>query len=190
MGQKFFKRQKAEDTEGMAFPARLARLIIRRRGLIESVFAVGCLFSLLAMFFVNVNYDLTEYLPDDAESSIGIDVMEQEFGYPGTARVMIKDVSLYEAKQYKDKLEAVDGVDQVLWCDSAVNIYSGEDFIDEEEIRDYYKDGCAVMDVTFVESDDSDRTSRAIDEMEKITGEKGRFTGMAVQNNSLESTME
>lgn len=190
MGQKFFKRQKAEDAEGMAFSARLARLIIRRRGLIESVFAVGCLFSLLAMFFVNVNYDLTEYLPDDAESSIGIDVMEQEFGYPGTARVMIKDVSLYEAKQYKDKLEAVDGVDQVLWCDSAVNIYSGEDFIDEEEIRDYYKDGCAVMDVTFVESDDSDRTSRAIDEMEKITGEKGRFTGMAVQNKSLESTME
>ena len=190
MGQKFFKRQKAEDAEGMAFPARLARLIIRRRGLIESVFAAGCLFSLLAMFFVNVNYDLTEYLPDDAESSIGIDVMEQEFGYPGTARVMIKDVSLYEAKQYKDKLEAVDGVDQVLWCDSAVNIYSGEDFIDEEEIRDYYKDGCAVMDVTFVESDDSDRTSRAIDEMEKITGEKGRFTGMAVQNKSLESTME
>lgn len=190
MGQKFFKRQKAEDTEGMAFSARLARLIIRRRGLIESVFAAGCLFSLLAMFFVNVNYDLTEYLPDDAESSIGIDVMEQEFGYPGTARVMIKDVSLYEAKQYKDKLEAVDGVDQVLWCDSAVNIYSGEDFIDEEEIRDYYKDGCAVMDVTFVESDDSDRTSRAIDEMEKITGEKGRFTGMAVQNKSLESTME
>ena len=190
MGQKFFKRQKAEDTEGMAFPARLARLIIRRRGLIESVFAAGCLFSLLAMFFVNVNYDLTEYLPDDAESSIGIDVMEQEFGYPGTARVMIKDVSLYEAKQYKDKLEAVDGVDQVLWCDSAVNIYAGEDFIDEEKIRDYYKDGCAVMDVTFVESDDSDRTSRAIDEMEKITGEKGRFTGMAVQNKSLESTME
>lgn len=190
MGQKFFKRQKAEDTEGMAFSARLARLIIRRRGLIESVFAAGCLFSLLAMFFVNVNYDLTEYLPDDAESSIGIDVMEQEFGYPGTARVMIKDVSLYEAKQYKDKLEAVDGVDQVLWCDSAVNIYSGEDFIDEEEIQDYYKDGCAVMDVTFVESDDSDRTSRAIDEMEKITGEKGRFTGMAVQNKSLESTME
>lgn len=190
MGQKFFNRQKAEDAEGMAFSARLARLIIRRRGLIESVFAAGCLFSLLAMFFVNVNYDLTEYLPDDAESSIGIDVMEQEFGYPGTARVMIKDVSLYEAKQYKDKLEAVDGVDQVLWCDSAVNIYSGEDFIDEEEIRDYYKDGCAVMDVTFVESDDSDRTSRAIDEMEEITGEKGCFTGMAVQNKSLSSTLE
>ena len=190
MGQKFFKRQKAEDAEGMAFSARLARLIIRRRGLIESVFAAGCLFSLLAMFFVNVNYDLTEYLPDDAESSIGIDVMEQEFGYPGTARVMIKDVSLYEAKQYKDKLEAVDGVDQVLWCDSAVNIYAGEDFIDEEKIRDYYKDGCAVMDVTFVESDDSDRTSRAIDEMEEITGEKGCFTGMAVQNKSLSSTLE
>ena len=48
---------------------------------------------------------------------------------PGTARIMLKDVTLYEAKQYKDKMEDVDGVDQILWCDSTVNIYSGEDFI-------------------------------------------------------------
>ena len=61
--------------------------------------------------------------------------MEDEFGYPGTARLMIKDVSLYEAKQYKDKLEAVDGVDQILWCDSTVNIYSGEDFIRRRILR-------------------------------------------------------
>lgn len=198
MGQKWFdrlknrKRRNGEQTDKgeTPFAARLARLIIRKRGWIESVFAAGCLFSLLAMFFVNVNYDLTKYLPADAESSIGLDVMEEEFGYPGTARVMIKDVSLYEAKQYKDRLEAVDGVDQILWCDSQVNIYAGEDFIDEEQIRDYYKDGCAVMDITFEESDDSRRTSQAIDEMKEITGDKGCYVGMAVQNKSLEETLE
>ena len=43
---------------------------------------------------------------------------------------MLKDVSLYEAKQYKDRLEAVDGVDQILWCDSTVNVYAGEDFLE------------------------------------------------------------
>ena len=86
--------------------------------------------------FRQYNYDLTKYLPDTAESAIGLDVMRDKFGYPGTARVMVKDVSLYEAKQYKDEILAeIDGVDQVLWCDSSVNIYAGEDFINESDIK-------------------------------------------------------
>lgn len=188
--EKIQEKKKTEDLEGRGFSAVLARFIIRKRGWIESVFVFGCLFSLIAMFFVNINYDLTKYLPDDAPSNIGLDRMEDEFGYPGTSRVMIRDVSLYEAKQYKDKLEAVDGVDQIMWCDSAVNIYSGEDFIANEDISDYYKDNCAVMDIVFDESDDSTRTSHAIDAMEKITGDKGAYVGMAVQNKSLRETTE
>lgn len=169
---------------------RLARFIIKKQKWIESVFAAGCLFSLIAMLFVNVNYDLTEYLPDTARSHIGLDQMEAAFGYPGTARVMLKDVSLYEAKQYKDRLEAVDGVDQILWCDSTVNIYAGEDFIDVESIEDYYKDGCAVMDVTFDEGDTSAKTAQAIEQMQAITGEKGYYVGMAVQTKSLTENVE
>jgi predicted RND superfamily exporter protein len=192
MGDKLLlKRKKKRENERAERPSiRLAEFIIHTRHLIESLFAAGCLFSLLAMLFVNVNYDLTEYLPDSAVSSIGLHKMEDEFGYPGTARLMLKDVSLYEAKQYKDKLEAVDGVDQILWCDSTVNIYAGEDFINEEDIKDYYKDGCAVMDITFTEGDTSKKTSRAIDEMKEITGDKGYYVGMAVQNKSLEENME
>ena len=79
-------------------------MIVKKQKWIVSLFVIGCLFSLIAMFFVNVNYDLTEYLPGDAESRIGLEVMEREFGYPGTARVMLKDVSIYEAKQIKDQL--------------------------------------------------------------------------------------
>ena len=169
---------------------RLARFIIKKQKWIESVFAAGCLFSLIAMLFVNVNYDLTEYLPDTARSHIGLDQMESAFGYPGTARVMLKDVSLYEAKQYKDRLEAVDGVDQILWCDSTVNIYAGEDFIDMKSIEDYYKDGCAVMDVTFDEGDTSAKTAQAIEQMQAITGEKGYYVGMAVQTKSLTENVE
>ena len=198
MGQKLFGRIKdrmhrvkgQEMQEGDKFSFRMARFIIHKKGWIESVFVAGCVFSLIAMLFVNVNYDLTEYLPASARSCIGLDLMEDEFGYPGTARLMIKDVSLYEAKQYKDKLEAVDGVDQILWCDSTVNIYSGEDFIRQEDIKDYYKDGCAVMDITFDQGDTAKKTSQAIDEMKAITGDKGYYVGMAVQNKSLTENVE
>ena len=126
-----------------------------------------------------VNYDLTEYLPDTVQSKQGLDLMEEKFGYPGTARIMIDGVTLYQAKQYKDQLEAVDGVDQILWLDTETDVFSADSFIDGDDIADYYKDGSAVMDVTFVEGDTDKRTSRA----------KGYFTGMAVQNKSLEENV-
>ena len=138
---------------------------------------------------MEVNYDLTEYLPDTVQSKQGLDLMEEKFGYPGTARIMIDGVTLYQAKQYKDQLEAVDGVDQILWLDTETDVFSADSFIDGDDIADYYKDGSAVMDVTFVEGDTDKRTSRAIDEMEKILGDKGYFTGMAVQNKSLEENV-
>lgn len=181
------KPEKAAGGDG--FSMQLARFIIHKKGFIESVFVAGCVFCLFAMLFVNVNYDLTEYLPDTAQSSAGLTKMEDEFGYPGTARLMLEDVTLYEAKQYKDKLEAVDGVDQILWCDSTVNVYAGEDFIQADDIKDYYKDGYAVMDITFDEGDTSKKTYSAIDAMEEITGDKGYYVGMAVQNKSLEENM-
>lgn len=188
--KKAYREEVREPGRRESFPARLARFIIHKKGWIEGIFGAGCIFSLIAMLFVNVNYDLTKYLPGTAPSCIGLDKMEQDFGYPGTARLMIRGVSLYEAKQYKDKLEAVDGVDRILWCDSLVNVYSGEDFINQKDIEDYYKDGCAVMDITFDQGDTSKKTSQAIDEMKDITGDKGYFVGMAVQNKSLTENVE
>lgn len=169
---------------------QLARSIMKHQRAIETVFVICCLFSLVAMLFVRVNYDLTEYLPDSAPSCEGLHRMEDTFGYPGTARLMLKDVTLYEAKNLKDQLEAVDGVDQILWCDTTTDVYQGEDFLDLKEIEDYYRDGCAVMDITFEEGDTSKRTSQAIDRMAELTGDRGYFVGMAVQNKSLTENVE
>ena len=41
------------------------------------------------------------------------------------------------------------------------------------------------MDIVFEKGDTSRKTSRAIDAMQEITGEKGHYVGMAVQNKSL-----
>lgn len=159
--------------------------IIERSRAIEIVFVIAVLLSMLAAPFVNINYDLTRYLPDTVQSKAGLDLMEEKFGYPGTGRVMIEDVTLYEAKQYKDKLEKVDGVDQIMWLDTGTDVFSSDAFINFNSIDDYYKDGSAVMDIVFEKGDTSRKTSRAIDAMQEITGEKGHYVGMAVQNKSL-----
>lgn len=180
-----FLRDKRKQLEEKKGSFSLPVFIIERSRAIEIVFVIAVLLSMLAAPFVNINYDLTRYLPDTVQSKAGLDLMEEKFGYPGTGRVMIEDVTLYEAKQYKDKLEKVDGVDQIMWLDTGTDVFSSDAFINFNSIDDYYKDGSAVMDIVFEKGDHSRKTSRAIDAMQEITGEKGHYVGMAVQNKSL-----
>ncbi|NSF85600.1 MMPL family transporter [[Clostridium] symbiosum] len=180
-----FLRDKRKQLEEKKSSFSLPVFIIERSRAIEIVFVIAVLLSMLAAPFVNINYDLTRYLPDTVQSKAGLDLMEEKFGYPGTGRVMIEDVTLYEAKQYKDKLEKVDGVDQIMWLDTGTDVFSSDAFINFNSIDDYYKDGSAVMDIVFEKGDTSRKTSRAIDAMQEITGEKGHYVGMAVQNKSL-----
>lgn len=168
---------------------RFTDFIIHKRKWIEKIFAIAVVLSIIALCFVRVNYDLSKYLPDDAASKTGLNVMEEEFGYPGTARVMIGEVSLYEAKLYKDRIQEVDGVNMVTWADTATDVYQSELFIDYDAIEDYYKDGYAVMDIIFDEDDSDPKTHNALNEIEAITGDKGYFMGPAVQNKSLDETL-
>ncbi|MDD3205562.1 MAG: MMPL family transporter [Lachnospiraceae bacterium] len=162
-------------------------MIIDKRKTIEVVFAVLFVICLLLSPMVKVNYDLTEYLPESVTSKKAIDLMEQEFGYPGTARIMIKDVSIYEASIYKQMIEKIDGVDMVSWMSS--DVYMSQGFVEVDKQKDYYKDDCAVMDVTFVEGDTTERTKEAVGEIQELLGEKGCFAGPAVENKSLEKTL-
>ena len=90
-----------------------ADTVVKIRHYIEMLFIVLIFINLINIPLVKVNYDLTEYLPSYTESKVAIDLMEQEFGYPGTARIMITDVSVYEAYVYKQMLENIEGVDMV-----------------------------------------------------------------------------
>lgn len=164
-------------------------LIIHKRKHIEKLFAFLFVLSLLCIPLVGVNYDLTKYLPDDVPTSKAIDVMEQAFTYPGTARVMLQNVTLREAKSIKDRIADVDGVDMILWCDSTTNIYGSSEFIDYDDIEDYYKDGDAYMDITFLERDSSDRTHAAIREIQQIVDGKGFVAGSAASDTELGPTI-
>lgn len=163
----------------------IVNFIVYRSKWIEKIFVVFFLISAICFPFVQINYDLSKYLPGEMPSKQGIDLMEEEFGYPGTARVMIDDVSIYEAKIYKDRIENIDGVDMVMWADSVIDLHQSELFVNYEDIEDYYKDRTAIMDVTFVGNDSDQNTRDALKKIEGLLGEKGHFGGQAVQNKFL-----
>lgn len=168
-----------------------ADFIVDHNGIISKIVLVLVVFNLICIPFVGVNYDLTSYLPDECDSTIAINEMKKSFGYPGTGRIMLKDVSLYEAKQYKTRFEDVKGVDQVIWCDTTgQQVYQGSDFINYTDIDEFYKDNCAVMDVTFDEGDTSKLTHQAINDIEKIIGDKGYIVGMSPTNKFIEENVQ
>lgn len=163
--------------------------IINKSKPIEKIFITLVILCAVLACFVPVNYDLTEYLPADAPTKQGLNVMEKEFGYPGTARLMLEDVSVYEAKIYKDQVESVEGVAMVMWLDTLNDVYQSELFLNTDEMTNYYKDNCAVMDIIFTGSDYDKTTEHALDQIASITGEKGHMMGSAVQTKALSENL-
>lgn len=92
--------------------------IVDHQNLIIVVFLI--LFAVCAACqpLVAVNYDMNGYLPRESPSTIALDLMEQEYsgGIPN-ARVMVQDVTIPQALEYKEQLLTVDGVTDVTWLD-------------------------------------------------------------------------
>ncbi|HWP52144.1 MAG TPA: MMPL family transporter [Clostridia bacterium] len=168
---------------------RLISFIVRRRNAIEKFFILMVVLSAVASLMIRVNYDLTEYLPTWAPTKQGIDVMEEQFGYPGTARVMVKDVTIYEAKLYKEKIKAIDGIDSVTWADTSADIYTSQAFLEASDIDDYYKDNCAVYDVIFEAGDSDPASYTAINEIRHMLGDKCSISGPTVENKTVSENM-
>ena len=89
---------------------------------------------------------MKDYLPTDSPSTEAMDVMEDEFSSstPDT-NVMIYDVTIQEAIDFKEKLAAIDGVTDVTWLDDAADIRTPIEMIDEDTVETYYKDNHALF---------------------------------------------
>ncbi|MDD3569906.1 MAG: multidrug transporter, partial [Lachnospiraceae bacterium] len=168
---------------------KIAHTVVYKGKVIEKIFLVLVILCAIFYPFVGVNYDLSEYLPQFAPTKQALDVMEREFGYPGMARIMVKDVTLYEAKAIRAEIADVEGVDLVIGVDSLKDVNLSESFIDADSIDDFYKDGCAVMTIVFEDGDSDKQTHKALDEIYKIVGDRGCYGGTAVNNKSRQETI-
>lgn len=151
--------------------------IVSHRKLIIAVFII--LFAVCAVCkqFVAVNYDMNDYLPDKSASTQALDLMENEYdgGIPN-ARVMVQNVSVPQALEYKEKLLAVDGVTDVTWLDDAASVTVPLETIDTDTAETYYKDGNALFSVTV----DEDKRIEAVEKIREIIGDDNAMTGSAV----------
>src|SRR5690625_7152360 len=89
---------------------------------------------------------MIDFLPQNASSTKAMDVMEEEFeGRVANTRVMIKDVSIQQALAFKEDIEAIDGVSDVMWLDDVIDIRTPIEMIDTDTIETYFKDNNALF---------------------------------------------
>lgn len=120
---------------------------------------------------------MVDYLPEDAPSVEAMNVLEEEFSESVTnARVMVKNVSIQEALQYKQELAAIDGVSNVMWLDDAIDIKTPIEIADEETVENYYKDQSALFSLTVAEGNEVEITN----DIYELIGEENAMSGEAV----------
>ncbi|WP_198507832.1 efflux RND transporter permease subunit [Bacillus sp. FJAT-45037] len=155
----------------------IAALIIKHKKAIVTIFSLLTVLSIIGQFFVSVNYNMVDYLPDEAQSTRAIEIMETEFSsaVPNT-RVMIDDVSLPEALAMKEALSTIDGVTDVMWLDDVLDVKTPLEVADQETVEAYYKDRKALFSLSIHAGEEVAIT----DEIYALIGSDGAIAGEAL----------
>ena len=126
-----------------------------------------------------INYDVLTYLPEDIETMQGQEIMSNDFGIGAFSMLMVDGMEDKEIVKLKEKVEKVDGVENVLWYDSLADISVPQSVLPSKLYDEYNTEDGTMMAVFFKDGTSSDETMKAITEIRKITGEQCFLSGMS-----------
>ena len=120
---------------------KLATFIVDKRNLVFLILAIAVVFSAFSRNWVEVENDLTAYLPADSQTRKGLDLMEEQFTTFGSAKLMVANVTYARAQEIADAIAVMPGV-------------QGVDFDDS---TDHYNNVSALYEITFDYPEQDDR---------------------------------
>jgi len=125
---------------------KLSEWILRHRKAVLWIALICCVVSVFAMRYVNINYNMADYLPASSPSAKALKVAGS--GLPNM-QVYVPGVSPQGALEVKQRLREVPKVQDVLWLDDAVDMRGTPWEVIPQATRDgYYAQGGALFQVT------------------------------------------
>ena len=128
---------------------KIATFIVDKRRAFYLIFALALVLCVISIPKVQVNNDISSYLPEETETRRGLTLMDDEFITYDTEKIMVTTITTETAEKLKDKLEKVDGVKEVEF----------------ENDDDHYKDSAALFTVTLSVRDDLDRELEIVNDL-------------------------
>ncbi len=168
-----------KNNESQGGMIKVATFIVDKRNLFFLIYILLGIFCLFSRNWVKVENSMAAYLPETSETSIGLDLMDDQFITYGTANIMVTNISYEDAEALANELEALDSI-VMLTFDSSPEHYSNFsalfgitfNFSEKDErclsALDYVKERLSDYDI-YVSTSLGDQTSEQIAvEMSKI----------------------
>ena len=169
---------------------RAAKAIVKNRVLILIISLALMIPSVFGMLNTRINYDMLNYLPDDMDTVIGQDTLKEDFGKGAFSFIIVEDMPAKDVAALKEKIEAVDHVDTVLWYDSLADLSVPMELL-PDKLYDAFNQGNATMMAVFFDSATSeDVTMDAIRDIRDIAGKQCFVSGMSALVTDLKDLCE
>ena len=128
---------------------KIARFIVDKRKAFYLIFIAAFLFCAASINKVQINNDITSYLPAQTETRRGLTIMEEEFITLGSANVMVSNVTYQTALELSEKLEGISGVSEVVFDDT----------------QEHYKQSSALFTISFDAEETDPATIEAMNQV-------------------------
>ncbi len=169
---------------------RFARAVVRRRRIIIIIALLLLIPSVFGIIGTRVNYDVLTYLPDSIETIKGQNILLDEFGKGGFAMIMVDGMEYRDVAKFKDKVEAVDHVDTVIWYDTVLDLSVPVEMIPESIYNKFNSGDTTLMAVFFDKPTSDDETLDAIVKIREIGGKQTFISGMSCFVEDLKELIE
>lgn len=158
---------------------KLRKLIVKYRNVILGFAVLLLIPSVLGYLNTKVNYDILYYLPGEIETMQGQEILRSEFGKGAFAMEIVEGMPYKDVAKVKEKIEAVDGVESVIWYDSVADLSIPVTVLPDEIREAFNAEDSTLMAIFFEDTTSADSTMEAISEIRSVTGKQCYLSGMS-----------
>ena len=169
---------------------KFGKAVVKARVPIVIVSLLLAALSVLGMLGTRINYDMLTYLPKDMETSVGQQVLLDDFGKGAFSFVLVEDMPDKDVSTLKEKLAQVDHVESVIWYDSFADISVPKELLPDELYNAFNSGDTTMLAVFFDTSTSADETMEAISDIRSIAGKQCFISGMSALVTDLKELCE
>ena len=158
---------------------KVSKAIAQSRMLILVIAFLLLIPSVLGYLKTDVNYDILGYLPDELDTRIAQSILKDDFDCGSLGMLIVENMENKEVSKLKEEVKKVEGVNDVIWIDDAIDLSVPKEIL-PEDIRDiFYSEKSTLMIIKFAGTDASTETEKALSDVRKIAGKQAFLSGVA-----------
>ena len=160
---------------------KIAQGIVRLRKLILTVAILLLIPSAIGAIATRINYDVLTYLPQELDSMIGEQILENDFHLASTGMITVEGLPTNELIAMKKDIEAVPGVTQAFWLSDVLDPSVPKEMLPADVQQFMFgKNDATMLIVRFDGPSASDETMNAVGQIKKVLRKDTFFGGLSV----------